>query len=391
MGERPPCEVGLHTSAARPDRRSVARSGRTPGKGWLLLFVGLTFLVAAGCTDSGDRQQQGQAAAPAFNALFNKVLDYTLSQVPVHPDGDTVGDFGDSTAYGPAALLSLGKEEHRELALRIAGREAQLLDDPLWIINIVEVFIGTVGNYKAYEFTQEEAYRNTVEDVLDRFNEILDLALDLLIIIDAIPYGPTTIAGGIAMYNLQYGFSIGQTPRTDAYAAHGLDLIERIDAHAYDAENRYYWYAKFNDKCSSYPNAIMIIALCRAFQVTGDQAYLDRAMAVAETVEARLLVEPLGGYYGAQGSYDTYMALSNNNYLIQALLFLAEVSGETIYLERVHRTIGFVEQYLCEPGEGICYHDLRRGHRMDWFCSGCNWQILYNILEYRRVKAMLGG
>ena len=37
------------------------------------------------------------------------------------------------------------------------------------------------------------------------------------------------------------------------------------------------------------------------------------------------------------------------------------------------------------------YHDLRLKRRMDWFCSGCNWQLLYNILEYRRVRFLLGG
>ena len=304
-----------------------------------------------------------------------------------------MGDFGDSTAYGPSTLFTLahqtGRQDYGDLAGKMAGREAELLQGLSWLLNIVEVYIGTVGSFKAYEFTQEEAYRNTVEQVLDLFNPILDNLLNVLILIDDIPYGPTTIAGGVAMYNLQYAFSIGQTPRTEPYINQGLDLIRRIDEHAYQEEERYYRYAKFNDTCSAYPNSIMIIALCRAYQITKDVRYLQRAMDVAETMEARLLDETSGGYYGAEESDEAYMALSNQNYIIQALLFLAEVTGEATYLSRSDRTLAFVKQYLCEPEEGICYHDLRLKHRMDWFCSGCNWQFLYNILEYRRVLSLV--
>ena len=383
MGRRTSGEVGC---------RCPNKGTRAPFPVGACLWVPCLMILLFACSEKQDPPTTEPSSA-AFSALFESVFGYHFDHVPILPDGDTVGDFGDSTGYGSAALFTLayqtGREDYREVARKMAGREALLLQDLSWLLNIVEVYIGTVGSFKAYEFTQEEAYRNTVERVLDLFNPILENTCDVIFLIDEIPYGPTTIVGGVAMYNLQYAFSIGETSRTAAYIDQGLDLIRRIDTHAYQADERYYRYAKRNDTCSAYPNSIMIIALCRAYQVTGNERYIERARAVAETVEARLLDETSGGYYGAEGSEEAYMALSNQNYIIQALLFLAEVTGEATYLSRANRTIAFVKQYLCEPEEGICYHDLRLKHRMDWFCSGCNWQLLYNILEYRRILSLV--
>jgi len=377
-----------------PPRR---RGGPPVARGILCCAALLVVPFLHGCSGSeAPAPGTGPGSAPApYETLFDTVLDYHLAWVPVLPDGDTIGDFGDSTAYGPAALYALDHQHHgqghHDLADRMARREALLLGGPQWLPNVVEVYIGTVGTFKAFEFTGEENHRRTAEQALDRFNDLLDALPDLLFLLDGIPYGPTTIAGGVAMYDLQYAFSIGDTPRTREYTEKGLALLERIDRQAWDPALGFYRYSLRNEHCSAYPNAIMILALCRAWQATGEARYLDRARSVAEVVEERLLDLPTGGYLGAEGSETAYMALSNNNYLIQALLFLAEVTGDPVYLGRVDRTLAFVRDHLCEPAEGICYHDLRRGHRMDWFCSGCNWQLLYNILEYRRLLAQADG
>jgi hypothetical protein len=353
----------------------------------LVAFIILPLLSA--CTgDNAPAPVQPPVPVP-YEDLFNAVLDYHLAYVPVLPDGNTIGDFGDSTAYGPAALFTLdhqtGRYDHQSLAGLMAGREALLLQGLDWLPNIVEVYIGNVGTFKSFEFTGEAVYRQTAEQFLDLFNNLLAAIPDLIFLIDGIPYGPTTIVGGVAMYNLQYAFSIGDTPRTGEYTDRGLELIRRVDRQTWDPDLGFYRYSINNEHCSAYPNSIMILALCRAYQATGDAGFLDRARSIAEIVEERLLERSTGGYLGAEDSETAYMALSNNNYLIQSLLFLAEITGDPVYLARVDRALTFVQDFLCEPAEGICYHDLRLHHRMDWFCSGCNWQLLYNILEYRRL------
>jgi len=359
-----------------------------------LMLVPVCLGLFAGCSGDSSPPPVPDPAPLPYESLFTRVLDYHLAYVPVLPDGDTIGDFGDSTAYGPAALLTLdhatGRGEHEAQAKLMASREARLLEGIQWLPNIVELYIGNVGMFKAFEFTRDAVYSQTAEQVLDLLNDLLEVVPDLIFLIDEIPYGPTTIVGGVAMYNLQYAFSIGDTPRTREYTGKGLALLQRIDQQTWDADRGFYLYSINNEHCSAYPNSIMILTLCRAYQTTGETWFLDRARSVAEIVEARLRDEATGGFYGTEGSEEAYMALSNNNYLIQALLFLAEVTGDPLYLRRVDRALTFVQDFLCEPDEGICYHDLRLGHRMDWFCSGCNWQLLYNILEYRRVLALIG-
>lgn len=363
--------------------RAIAAVG---GLAALLLLAPLT-----GC--SGGDAPGGSVPPPgppaAFAGLFDAVLGYTVDHVPLLDDGGTIGDFGDSTAYGPATLFALETRgttsRYAARARRMAGRHRRLIEENLWLAYPQEFYIGVIGAFLAYETTGEEVYRESVEWSLDLLNDLLDLAGELVFIIEEVPYGPTTIIGGVAMYNLQYAVSIGETPRTAEYVAHGLSLIDWIDERAYEAGEGYYRYARFQDRLSAYPNAIMITALARAYRLTGEPRYLERARVVAETVERRLLAGSQGGYVGYEDRTDRYTALSNNNYLIQALLFLAEVSGDPVYLDRANQAIAFVREHLCEPEEGICYHDLRLDHRMDWFCPGCGWQLLYNILEYRRL------
>jgi len=359
---------------------------------WMGIVLLLGLAPVSGCSSEGPAPVPPAPAPLPYEPLFTNVLDYLLAWVPVLPDGNVIGDFGDSTGYAPATLFPLAHETHDtsmgSLAARIADRETLLIRGSILeiVANIMDVYIGTIGSFRAYEYTGEPVDQETAEEVLDLFNDVFDLIPDRIFFrIEPIPYGPTTIIGGVALYNLQYAFSIGDTPATPDYRQQGLDLIRRIDAEAWDEERGFYLYSKDNEICSAYPNSIMIIALCRAYQLTGETRYLDRARAVAEAVERILLDSVTGGYYGAQPNAEGYMALSNNNYITQALLFLAEIDGDPVYLRRADRTLTFIQDSLCEPAHGICYHDLRLYHRTDWFCSGCNWQLIYNILEYRRL------
>jgi len=374
------------------ENRKTRRSAGVLAARRMGILVLLGLLPFLGCSGDGPSPVAPPVPPPPYEPLFTNVLAYLLDWVPVLPDGDVIGDFGDSTGYAPATLFPLAHQTHDEpmgrLAARIADRETLLINGSILeiAVHIMDVYIGTIGAFRAYEYTREPSYQETAEEVLDTFNAVFDLIPDWVFFrIEPIPYGPTTIIGGVAFYNLQYAFSIGDTPSTPGYREQGLDLIRRIDAAAWDEARGFYLYSTGNDACSAYPNAIMILALCRAFQLTGEARYLERAETVAETVERILLDSVTGGYYGALPDAEAYMALSNNNYITQALLFLAEIDGDPIYLRRAERTLDFIRDRLCEPEHGICYHDLRLGHRTDWFCSGCNWQLIYNILEYRRL------
>ena len=146
-----------------------------------------------------------------------------------------------------------------------------------------------------------------------------------------------------------------------------------------------------------YSNVTAIHALVRAWRLTGDARYLDRAERVAEGLET-IRSDEYGGYLASDERFrraphagEAYIALSAQNYVIFADLLLYEATGAEVYLDRALTLFDFIFETLWVDSKKLCYHDIQHGRLADWYCTGCNWQVLYNSLLLDVVRARFTG
>ena len=71
------------------------------------------------------------------------------------------------------------------------------------------------------------------------------------------------------------------------------------------------------------------------------------------------------------------MSLSSQNYLVLALRLIAEETGDPRYLDEARAVLSFVETHLY--WHGMAWHHWENGARASWYCTGCNFQLLYDL------------
>jgi hypothetical protein len=129
-----------------------------------------------------------------------------------------------------------------------------------------------------------------------------------------------------------------------------------------------------------YPNAAMMAVHALAGRLTADDRHLDRAEALWDAVQPTFRAEA-GGYHDSyQGTEDDYISLSTESYLVLALRLLSRERPDVRYDEGIATILSFIETRLYEPEEGITYHHWESDVRAGWYCTGCNFQLLYILL-----------
>lgn len=372
------------------------------------ILISLLAFHFSGC---GEEKGPRGPLVDVYRNMFEGIYEHLMTNVPV-VEGDVENDYGDGIAWAPALFYSLKKEgiateEETNLAREMVEREVRLIDslsDDLFSYlsnpdELMEVYIGVVGLFMAYEATGNERYKEAIEKYLNAFiplahdsiEFVLDFDLEQDLPYGSIPpYGATTVLGGICGFYLQYYFSVGDTEKASEYAEIGTDILSSLDSLVYDEVKSNYRYSikAENDFIYLYSNVTTFQALIRAYLYSGDEAYLQRAKTIIETME-ELYSEDYGGYFAAEDDPtaphpgEEYIALSAQNYMIYAFLLLYQETGDSKYLDRVENTLSFIESELYQ--DGIIYHDLINGIRADWDCSGCNYQVLYYIYLYDRL------
>jgi hypothetical protein len=410
----------VHSSAAAV--RFVVRKGREHDRGGVI--VGALLAICAGCligcpgifvfqdqVDSACLQTDWMAEAAAAIEVeadtFEAVMATVLLDVPL-VDGNWAEDFGDARFYGPAILLGLGHELNDPclLAFGQAAREGNrnLIRIGQWCPlsfwpQLPEQVMAAYGLIETYRYERRADDLQLIDAVLDRVNPVLEslgLYVDELTHLEGTLYGPTTLSAAAAGLNLRYALQVGG-PRAAERAEYGLRVIDAVNDGVYDAERGIYRFSVALDQLHLYPNVMMIIANCLAYEATGDVPYLERARATFENIQP--LKDPRQGNYhspysaGSAGARtEDYSSLSSQLYLITALCLLYESTGQAHYEQEARNVLRFVCTYLRDDGR-LVHHwiDGRPAGPGDsvYYCSGCNFQALYVMWYMTHLRPVL--
>jgi len=356
------------------------------------------------------------------NIYTHLMEDEVCSECPNYENGDLKTDFGDGTAYAPALFYSLKKEGRttdyeNKIAGEMTEREIQLINslyengiftfigeglkDPLVIS---EVFVGIAGLFIAYEAGPSDKYRDAIVKYYEALRPVIDTPdsnyFDSFLKVNIPWYGPVTLYGGLSGFFLQYPFTPGLNPKEgEQYARVGLFILDKLNEKVFDSSRNNYKYMdnELYTFIYQYSNITVMQGLLRAYLYTGDETYLHRSKAVMETLEG-LWSDQYQGYLSAENDaryfdlYDAignsqyrneYIPLSGSNYMIYANLIMYQITGDEKYHNRVRKLLDFIETKLYH--DGIAWHDIQHGQVSDRYCSGCNFQLLYNIYLYDRL------
>jgi len=204
-----------------------------------------------------------------------------------------------------------------------------------------EQVMAAYGLIETYRYERRPDDLELIDAMLDRVNpalESLGLYLDELTHLQGTLYGPTTLTAAAAVLNLRYALQVGG-PRGAERAEYGLRVIDAVNEAAYDAERGIYRFSVAADQLHLYPNAMMIIANCLAYEATEDTRYLERARATFENMQP--LKDPRQGNYRSPYSAasagtrtEDYSTLSSQLYLIGPSAYCTRAPGKRIMSER---------------------------------------------------------
>jgi len=388
---------------------------------WILLVA----LVLSGCKTDAE-------SAPPFrhqdlySHLQQCAEDFTLI------DGDWKEDFGDAAFYGPAFYVQAGKTEGNQSWLDLAAvaheRNMRLIrDEDLMTGDTNEILMASMGMIEYMSATGDLEHLAQLNAVMENVEELLAalewyLPPELMSGYAMETYGPTSINGLVGLVFLQHALLLGGETK-DRFVECGRRMAEQI--REYHWNQTFYEFSADRPGLFLYPNLCMIILHTRLYQLTDDQALLDRALDAYQAIQP-LKVETESGLVGP-GRYfspysaeymgaetDNYTTLSSQNYLVFALSLLYQATGEASFIEEIDPVLDFLAEYLdgnwcladvhkdecdpaCEDGDvcldgdctpdacqvGILHHwmdgRLAEPHDPEFFCSGCNLQLLYSI------------
>jgi hypothetical protein len=335
---------------------------------------------------------------------FEVVLAHLLLEVP-HANGEWGEDFGDARLYAPALLLGLGHQTDDRCLLAFGRlsvegnrrliRMGRLFPLFFWQ-SLPDQMFAAYGLIEAFPYEHQVGDRGLIDAVVDRLNAALELggrypegANGALVP----AFGPTTLTAAVATLNLRCALHVGGS-RGPERAEFGMKLIDAITEQAYEPDRGVFRASSDVSELRLYPNVMMIIADCLAYQVTARATCLDRARVTFENIQP--LRDPnQGNYYspysaesmGAQT--EDYSSLSSQLYLITALNLLYESTGDEQYQHEAEEVLHFVCTHLRADGR-LVHHwiDGRQAEPNDptYYCSGCNFQALHVMWYMSRLR-----
>jgi hypothetical protein len=237
-------------------------------------------------------------------------------------------------------------------------------------------------------------------------------------------YGPTSVTALLGTLDAEYAYILGPSDTADARVAWATELYAHIDENAWNAAGGYYELGDGRPGPDLYPNVAMIAFASRLYELTKDEQYKTRALALYDAIQPLKLTTNPTRYYSAYSAMEMgaktrdYSTLSSQSYLSLALMLLYEITGRAHFISEMDSVVDAMASLVigtwclsnvhtetcapacgdpsvcvvstCEPDachEGLLHHwmDGRVAIPTDptFFCSGCNLQMLY-VMQYRR-------
>ena len=201
-------------------------------------------------------------------------------------------------------------------------------------------------------------------------------------------YGPTALTAFLATVYLSYAQNYPEHNQA-YYAQRAVDVLDRIHRKVWDEEMSVYRFAPGDERLMLYPNVTTMAALARAYQVTGERRFWERFELTFKGIQA-LKDDDGDHYHSPYSKEsmgatdDDYTTHSSQNYLMLALIVAFQVSGEEQYLQEIDILLGFLENRLL-IGDQILHHwmDGRAAAEPDpyIYCLGCNVQTLFILYQ----------
>ncbi|MFH1438909.1 MAG: hypothetical protein ABIJ56_24600, partial [Pseudomonadota bacterium] len=250
---------------------------------------------------------------------------------------------------------------------------------------------GTLGIMDTMAASGDDSGMETVDEALDVANDMAHILagdyLEGFSNYSMNTYGPTVVTAMLAIVNLQYAVLL-DTPRRPDRIEKARSILERIEEKAWNG-TFYQFDPDRTDELFLYPNIVMIIALVRMAQVTDEEEFLVRAEETAEAIEPLRYADRPGFHspYSAEvmgAQTDDYTTLSSTSYTIFAFALLNQITGDERYRDELVELLEFITEYLYVPADGKAYHHWMDGRLAvpddpEYFCIGCNLQILYVV------------
>jgi hypothetical protein len=341
--------------------------------------------------------------------------------------GDWREDWGDAAFYGLAfygrASVQANDSSWRDRADRAAARSLAVIDDAdLLAGDINEISMSALGLVDYIAATGETSMEPALAELIDRIDALVP-AIGWYLDTDAVDsfaidtYGPTSVSALIGLLNLQYAHTLGGARAAD-FVAWAREMQSHIDERAWTGTH--YAFGRGRDGMFLYPNVSMIVHSARLYQLTGEEAYRERALAVYDAIQAIRIDESDGSVryrspYSADvmgAQTDDYTTLSSQNYTMFALQSLYEITGRAAFIDETDRIVDALATLLwgpwclsewhkepCAPAcvaeqacvveqcradachEGVLHHWMDGApadpSHPELFCSGCNLQLLY--------------
>ncbi|MFH1129794.1 MAG: hypothetical protein V1754_00565 [Pseudomonadota bacterium] len=333
--------------------------------------------------------------------LLRSVLSY-LSETGNQPEqGDWPQDFGDANYYGPGFLFRYGNAGGNAAQIALAKEnttynsnliERATTSFDVFYSRLEDVMMSGMGLIEAQAFKSDDMVSKRLEDLLNVLNllsktfEYYPSEEDLKSSYAAATYGPTTLNGTLALMNLEYAYTADGDDKEERVAT-GLEILKYGDEKAFDEKLGYYRFSLTEEKLHLYPNVVQMLAHTRAYQLTEQKKYLDRAQTLYAAIQP-LKVKGEGRYrspYSAKymgAKTDDYTTLSSQNYTMMAFAVLYQVTGDKKLKEEVAQVLEFVRSHLFE-GRRVLHHwmdgKIAQPSNPEFYCSGCNLQLLYVI------------
>ncbi|MBW2455405.1 MAG: hypothetical protein JRI68_12875 [Deltaproteobacteria bacterium] len=350
--------------------------------------------------------------------------------------GDWLEDYGDAAFYGLAFYAQAGVETQAQAWLdraEAARQRSLTLIDDADLINgdLNEIAMATLGLIEYLDATGDQTDLPLIDELIDRLDTLVG-AVGWYLEVEEInswaldTYGPTSISALIGIINVQYAALIGG-PRAADRLAWAAQMAAKIDERAYDGSS--YAFGKGREGLFLYPNITMIILWARLAQQAGDPAHVQRARSIYQAIQPLKVSNDADGSVRYRSPYsatlmgaqtDDYSTLSSQNYLMLALMLLYETTGEAAFVDETDGVLDMLSTQLygqwcfsdfhhqpcvpaCQTGQacvvdlcaddqctgGVLHHwmdgAIAQPHDPEYYCSGCNLQLLY-LMWYRQAQ-----